>query len=30
MYVAVSGVVVYVMAVHLFPFPPETMGMSHG
>ncbi|SUS03801.1 conserved membrane hypothetical protein [uncultured Defluviicoccus sp.] len=30
MYVAVSGVVVYVMAVHLFPFPPETMGLSHG
>lgn len=30
MYVAVSGVVVYVMAVHLFPVPPEAVGLSHG
>lgn len=30
MYVAVSGVVVYVMAVHLFPFPPEGLGLGHG
>lgn len=30
MYVAVSGVVVYIMAVHLFPFPPEAAGLGHG
>ncbi len=30
MYVAVSGVVVYVMAVHLYPFSPEALGLSHG
>ena len=30
MYVAVSGVVVYVMAVHLFPFPPDAAGLGHG
>ena len=30
MYVAVSGVVVYVMAVHLFPFPPQAAPLGHG
>jgi hypothetical protein len=30
MYVAVSGVIVYVMTIHLYPHVPDAVGRGYG